>query len=92
MYFEGNGDGTFVAPVVVGNVTPTSFGIATPPAPPIRSTIAGIIFNDQNGNGVDDILIKVNYIGVAEFGQIFRYMISSYTLLAIFLAVGVGLL
>ena len=53
-YLENLGDGTFAPPVLLGNAFNLSGGIATPPAPPIRSTIAGMIFNDQNGNGVDD--------------------------------------
>jgi len=53
-YSLNNGDGTFAAPVGLDFTWDLALGIAAPPQPPIRSTVAGMIFNDQNGNGVDD--------------------------------------
>lgn len=53
-FVENNGDGTFKTPVAIGTAAAYAFGMAVPPQPPIRSTVAGLIFNDQNGNGVDD--------------------------------------
>lgn len=53
-FFAGNGDGTFLAPVLVASIAPSAFGLAAPPAPPIRSIVHGTVFNDTNSNGTND--------------------------------------
>jgi hypothetical protein len=74
-FFAGRGDGTFEAPVVLGNVTPSAFGVAVPPAPPIRSKVTGKIFQDLNGNGIDDDgsipieLVSLSLTGTDYLGQ-----------------------
>ena len=53
-FFANNGNGTFAAPVSIGSIAPSAFGMAAPPAPPIRSKVKGHVFHDLDTDGVDD--------------------------------------
>ncbi|HLC76389.1 MAG TPA: MopE-related protein [Candidatus Peribacterales bacterium] len=50
----GNGNGTFITPVLVTSIAPSAFGLAAPPAAPIRSKVSGSVFHDFNTDGINN--------------------------------------
>jgi len=70
-YLAGNGDGTFQVPVVLGTMATFGMGMAAPPAPPIRSKVTGRVFNDANGNGVDDSEVGIELVEMELSGTDF---------------------
>ena len=84
-YLAGNGDGTFQIPVELGTLLEGGLGIATPPAPPIRSKVTGHIFSDLNGNGIEDDgaigieLVSLELTGTDYLGKPVDLMVTSET-------------